>query len=248
MKTIRIYSCNSLTFLAVLCATIFGAALLGACSGPDDHSGNGTVRINLGSGARSVTVTDEMKLAMVYDISLTSGTETVEQKQEKGIAAASFTVAPGVYAIAVRAYLNEQERENKNLFATGSGPVSVAAGKTSNVKITMKQAVETYRVMLVLGGGSYDGSSGDIYIIEVPADSLLSDYIDNEKLTPPQDGDNFAGWYDDAENEIILKETVVTKHIILYAVWGSSSPNNGDADIDVNIDWGSIVEKEGGKS
>ena len=138
MKTNRIYSRNSLTLIAVLCATVLGAAVLGACSGPWD-SGNGTIRINLGGGARSIEVTDEMKAAMVFDISLTKGEELVEQTSKHGEPAASFTVAPGAYKITILAYLNA-DHEKDNPFATGNKPVNVTAGKTSHVTITMKQA------------------------------------------------------------------------------------------------------------
>ena len=230
MKTIRIHSRNSLTLLAVLCVAIFGVAVLGACSGPW-NSDTGIIRINLGGGARSVEVTDEMKAAMVYDISLTgSGGEIIKtEKLENGVAAASFTVAPGVYEITVHAYLNADDRENENLkpFATGNGSVSVTAGKTSDAKITMRQAenpppvVETYTITLTLNGGSYDGNSDDKYRIEeVPSGSLLSEHIDNDKLT--REGYTFGGWYGDEnfENEAVnLTTTTVTSDTTLYAKW-----------------------------
>ena len=251
MKTIRIHSRNSLTLLTMLCAII-----LGACSGPW-NSGTGTVRINLGGGARAIDVDDTMKAEMVYDISLASGTKSVDRKLEKGVAAASFTVAPGVWNVTIHAYLNADDRENEKPFARGHDSVPVTAGKTSTAKITMEQVenpppvvvVEKYTITLALNGGSYDGNSDDKYRIEeVPAGSLLSDYIDNDKLAPPEEGYTFEGWYDETDNEVNL-EKKVTSNITLYAKWKpitTEPPEPPDEGIDVEIDWGEITE--GGKS
>ena len=139
MKTIRIHLRNSLTLLAVLCAVVLGAAIFSACSGPW-NSENGTIRINLGGGARSIPVTDEMKAVMIYDISLTRGTESEQRTLGPGSTTVNIAVTPGVWNIAVSAYLSDEDLAEGNVFGKNEDgqSVTVRAGKTSDAKIIMK--------------------------------------------------------------------------------------------------------------
>ena len=221
---------------------VLGAAIFGACSGPW-NSGKGIVRINLGGGARSVAVTDEMKAAMVYDISLTKGTEVVEQKLERGDVTASFTVAPGVWNIAIHAYLNADDRENEKPFATGQGSVPVTAGKTSTAKITMKpEEKEIYwTVKLDLDGGSCEGSEDGIYTFTILDGSKI--VLD---ITFTKEGHESVVWYKDEGRTVPwdFATDTVTGDITLYAMWKPVTTEPPDGGIDVEIDWGNVTEEE----
>ena len=214
-------------------SVLISAAVLGACSGPW-NSGKGIVRINLGTpgGARSVTVTDEMKAAMVYDISLTKGAEAVEQKLEKGFTTASFTVAPGDWNITVLAYLNADDRENNTPFGKNEDGqlVTVRAGVTSPVSITMKPVENevpsgSFTVFFDSNGGS-----------SVESQKVTRDGKAERPDDPTREGYNFAGWYRDQEltSEYDF-DTPVTADITLYARWVAAEKMRGDVTVEIEI-------------
>ena len=130
---------NRKVFFAALCIAALG---LGSCfSSWNGGTGEGTISINLGNNrALTSTITDEMKAAMVYTITLTGIAEEIVEGPYTGGSVIIIAVSPGNWNIIVTAYLNEQDYEGENPYAEGRSekPVTVRAGENSPVSIRME--------------------------------------------------------------------------------------------------------------
>jgi uncharacterized repeat protein (TIGR02543 family) len=188
-------------FFAALCIAALGLA---SCfSSWNGEPGEGTISINLGNNLtqRGITeVTDEIKAAMEYAITLTSAAgETVEQKLEQGVSKVTIAVLPGVWDVEVTAFLDGKP------FTEGfAEAVTVRAGEHISVSITMVLYTVSFNNDETLVESQKVGKGGTI----------------TRPATPTLDGHTFAGWYSDKELTTIYNfSMLVTSDITLYAKW-----------------------------
>jgi len=122
------------------------AAALGSCGNTVDEEETGAITISIGvaAGGRAVAkwpVETATMGRLAHKVILTRTSPSAATKEHTFAAGAatvaSIPVAPGTWTVTVEAYIGSV---NGVLYATGTGSVTVAAGETKSVPITMSHA------------------------------------------------------------------------------------------------------------